>query len=296
VHADQLPISSETVRALIAAQLPQWAGQPVRRVQAEGTVNAVFRIGDELAARFPLRPGDPQVVAAQFKAEASAARKLFSGVTFPTPQPVALGAPGEGFPLPWAVQTWLAGTTATDADPSDSLIFAHDLAALIHQIRGLDTEGRSFTGSGRGGNLADHDDWVQECLTKSEGLLDVVVWREEWERFRELPRQRPDVMNHSDLIPGNILVSPGSLGLAGVLDVGGLGPADPALDLVSAWHLLGPGTRAVLRRELGDDDLTWERGRAWAFEQAIGLVWYYRSSNPAMSRLGRRTLERLSFS
>ena len=41
-------------------------------------------------------------------------------------------------------------------------------------------------------------------------------------------------------------------------------------------------------------DLEWARGSAWAFEQAMGLVWYYAESNPAMSHTGRRTLERLT--
>jgi aminoglycoside phosphotransferase (APT) family kinase protein len=82
--------------------------------------------------------------------------------------------------------------------------------------------------------------------------------------------------------------------LAGVLDVGGLGPADPALDLVSAWHLLEAGPRRVLRVLLGSDDLEWERGRAWAFQQSVGLVWYYVDSNPVMSQIGRRTLARLA--
>jgi hypothetical protein len=27
----------------------------------------------------------------------------------------------------------------------------------------------------------------------------------------------------------------------------------------------------------------WERGKAWAFEQAMGAVWHYAESNPAMS-------------
>lgn len=31
-------------------------------------------------------------------------------------------------------------------------------------------------------------------------------------------------------------------------------------------------------------------------EQAIGLVWYYAASNPVMSRMGRRTLERIQAS
>jgi aminoglycoside phosphotransferase (APT) family kinase protein len=50
--------------------------------------------------------------------------------------------------------------------------------------------------------------------------------------------------------------------LAGVLDVGDFGPADPALDLVIAWHLLEAGPRQALRDNLGCDDLQWERGKA----------------------------------
>ena len=35
------------------------------------------------------------------------------------------------------------------------------------------------------------------------------------------------------------------------------------------------------------------RGMAWAFQQAMGLVWYYLDSNPTMSRWGMRTLDRM---
>ena len=92
-----------------------------------------------------------------------------------------------------------------------------------------------------------------------------------WDRLRDLPRAtHQDVMTHGDLIPGNVLVRDGHL--AGVLDVGGLGPADPALDLVAAWHLLEAGPRQSLRDDLGCGDLEWEPGKAWAFEQAMGVV------------------------
>jgi aminoglycoside phosphotransferase (APT) family kinase protein len=109
--------------------------------------------------------------------------------------------------------------------------------------------------------------------------------------LRTLPRESPDVMSHGDLIPGNVLVS--NERLAGILDVGGLGPADPALDLVGAWHLLDTGPRRLFREVLRCDELEWERGKAWAFEQALGAAWYYAQSNPAMSRMGQRTLERI---
>jgi aminoglycoside phosphotransferase (APT) family kinase protein len=112
-----------------------------------------------------------------------------------------------------------------------------------------------------------------------------------WSVLRELPRVSPDVMTHGDLIPGNVLVAGGRL--VGVLDVGGFGPADPALDLVGAWHLLADGPRRRLREDLRCDELEWQRGRAWAFEQAMGLVWYYRATNAAMHRMGVVTINRL---
>jgi phosphotransferase family enzyme len=95
----------------------------------------------------------------------------------------------------------------------------------------------------------------------------------------------------ADLVPGNVLVAGGRL--AGVLDVGCFGAADPALDLIGAWTLLAAGPRLLLRDALRCTDLDWERGKAWAFQQAMGLVWYYAETNPVMSRLGRVTLDRI---
>lgn len=291
MHADQLPVTVGIVLALIGRQFPEWSGLAVRRVESEGTVNAIFRVGDGLAARFPLRPGEVDAVGESIRAEADAARRLLGRTQFPVPEPVALGEPGAGYPLPWAVQTWLAGTTASVADPAESGGFAEDLAEFVRDVRGIGTGGRVFAGSGRGGDLRAHDEWMEVCFRHSEGLLDVPRLRLLWRRLRELPRDAADVLTHGDLVPGNVLVAGGRL--AGVLDVGGLGPADPALDLVGGWHLLDTGRRSLFRDRLGCDDLEWERGKAWAFEQAMGAAWYYADTNPAMSRMGRRTLTRI---
>ena len=292
MHAGQVTVRPETVRRLVGEQFPEWRALPIRRVAASGTVNAIFRIGDRLAARFPLVRGDIGSMRQSLRAEAAAARELAGRTRFPTPEPVALGEPGPGYPLPWSVQTWLPGVVATDEDPAASTAFAHDLAEFVRDVRAIDTAGRTFRGSGRGGELREHDAWLETCFRHSEHLLDVPALRRAWKALRELPRGTDaDVMNHGDLIPGNVLVAGGRL--AGVLDVGGFGPADPALDLVGAWHLLDTGPRRVFRAALGCGDLAWERGRAWAFQQAMGLVWYYVDSNPVMSRIGRRTLDRI---
>jgi aminoglycoside phosphotransferase (APT) family kinase protein len=129
--------------------------------------------------------------------------------------------------------------------------------------RELGAHGRRFCGPGRGGALRSQDAWVQTCLARSVHLLDVPRLRSLWADLRDLPRGTdPDATTHGDLVPGNVLVAGGRL--AGVLDVGGAGPADPA------------------------------RGRGWAFAQAIGLVWCYAECNPAVSAAGRRTLDRLT--
>ena len=291
MHANQLTVSVQTVRNLVDGQFPAWRGLPIREVESHGTVNALFRIGGTLLARFPLEPRDVEPARRWLQSEAQAARELLGRTRFPTPEPVALGEPGVGYPLPWSVQTWLPGTVATDDDPGESVAFAHDLAEFIHGVRAIDTRGRVFRGRGRGGDLRSHDAWLETCFERSEQLLDVPRLRRAWAVMRVLPRTARDVMTHGDLIPGNVLVSDGRL--AGVIDVGGMGPADPALDLVGAWHLLEAGPRQVLRDDLECGDLEWERGKAWAFEQSMGAVWYYTDSNPAMSLMGRRTLHRI---
>jgi len=291
MHDDQVDVTAEIVATLIEAQFPQWSGRPIKLVPSTGTVNAIFRIGDDLAARFGLRLTDPAKALEVLDQEAQASAELARVSPFPVPQPVGLGEPGAGYPMPWSVQTWLPGTIAFDADPSDSEAFAEDLATFIATLRAADTRGRPFRGEGRGGVLTHHDEWMAKCFAQSEGLLDVPRLRRLWDHFRVLPRTAADVMSHGDLIPGNVLVAGDRL--CGVLDTGGFGPADPALDLVSAWHLLEPGPREVLRQALAGDDLEWERGKAWAFEQAMGVVWYYVDSNPTMSRMGRRTLDRI---
>ncbi|MFK4762709.1 aminoglycoside phosphotransferase family protein [Microbacterium sp. ZW T5_45] len=289
LHADEITIDIDTVRALIARQFPEWRDSEIRPVDAEGTVNSIFRIGDDKTARFPRTPSDAQTT--RLEREAEAMREFALQSPYPAPVPLAIRRPDAGYPMPWTVQTWVPGRMA-DADAvARSPAFARDLAALLRALRSADTRGRTFSGDGRGGDLRDSDEWMQTCFRESEGLLPIDELRRMWAGFRELPRSDPDAMTHGDLTPQNLLID--GERLSGVLDSGGFGAADPALDLVAAWHLLEADARQVLRDELDVDDLQWRRGAAWAFQQSMGLVWYYRQTMPSMSTLGRSTLTRL---
>lgn len=84
----------------MAEQLPRWRALAIEAVESPGTVNAIFRIGGRLAARFPLRPDDAGTARRRLEAEAGAARASAGRTRFPTPEPVAIGEPGSGYPMP----------------------------------------------------------------------------------------------------------------------------------------------------------------------------------------------------
>ena len=291
MHPDQLVLSQELAAQLITDLLPGTDPATIRLLPTSATTSTVVRIGEDLAARFPLEPSDPDAARAALTAEHEAMAEFAAVCPLPAPEPVALGEPSAEFPMPWSVQTWVPGEAAGPVILEGSDAAADDLAALLLALRAAPTRDRRFQGPGRGGDLTVHEDWVRECLERSRDLLPVDILAARWERWRRLPRRDPDVMSHRDLIPANLLTAGGRL--VGVLDAGGYGPADPALDLVGAWHLLDAERRTRLRERLGSSDLEWERGAAWAFVQAIGLVWYYEHTNRTMAELGRSTLRHL---
>ena len=291
MHEGQLEVTAELVERLVKDQFPDWSALAVRAVPSHGTVNAVFRIGDELAARFPIQPGDAAEVRQELEDEVEAARRLHAMSPYPTPEPVAIGVPADGYPLPWAVQTWVDGTIAYDADVAGSTAFAEDLARFVLALRAQPTEGRVFTASGRGGVLTSQNEWVADCLERSRGMIDVDSLTRLWADLRTTPRTEPDTWTHRDLMPGNLLAKDGRL--AGVIDVGMFAVSDPAMDLQPAWNLFDPTAREAFRTTLDSDDTQWRRGMGWAFAQAIGCLWYYVETNPVMSRTAHHTLTAL---
>ena len=291
MHRDQIQIDVDIARRLVAENFPEYCSDFVQPVDSSGTVSAIYRVGETAAARFPLQGTDPVAVDAWLRREANASVEFAGCCPFATPRPLGFGRPGWSYPLPWSMQTWLDGVIATPTGLEASEIFAGEIGTLLESLRGADTRGRAFDGEGRGGVIGQQDAWMTTSLANSGELLDVAVLRSIWHELRNLPPAGEVVMSHKDLIPPNILVQ--GERIVGILDAGGFGPADPALDLVSTWHLLGHDARDQVRTRLRVKKDEWLRGAAWAFAQAMGVVWYYHRTNPTMAAFGRTTLQRL---
>lgn len=287
MHADQVDITADVVARLVADQFPQWRDHHVRAVSSHGTVNALFRLGDEIVLRFPLQPGPDQ--RAELVDEQDNARRLAGHVPLSVPEPVAMGEPGEGYPGPWAVYRWIPGEAVTGRSIGDPDVFARDLAGFVQAVHRIDTGGRTWNGHGRGGPLHGKDTDVRRALAESTHLTDTVRLAKVWKRCLEAPSDAGDVWIHGDLMPGNLLVR--DRRLTAVIDLGVVCVGDPAVDLMPAWNLLAGGARETYRRALGVSDATWERGRGWAIVQAIGALPYYVDTNPVMAETARHTLD-----
>lgn len=291
MHENRLTLRKSQVRELLIQQAPQYAYLELHALNTAGTVNYVYRLGESFSLRFPMQKEDPVLALQHMRDEFKAMEEFASVSPFQAPHPIFVGEPSQTYPMPWLIQTWVPGVVVTPHSLAQSHSFAEDLVNLISTLRDVDTRGRTFQGTNRGGDLFVHDAWMNECFLRSEDLLDTTTLRKMWQTFRSLSREDADCMSHTDLIPFNLLAA--NECLVGVLDTGNFQAADPALDLVAAWHMLEHEPRELVRKELGCSELQWERGKAWAFQQASGLVWYYKDSNPAMADLGRTCLERL---
>ncbi|MGH3359899.1 MAG: aminoglycoside phosphotransferase family protein [Nocardioidaceae bacterium] len=291
MHADQVELGDGAVARLVADQFPQWRDLPVRAVASPGTVNALFRLGDDVVLRFPLRPSPGRERREELMTEQDNARRIVAQSPVAVPEPLGLGEPGDGYAGHWAAYRWIPGGIVNDDNVRDRTAFARDLAAFVRAVHSMDTAGRTWDGHTRGGPLHASDADVRASLARSTHLVDTVRLAALWDVCLDAPGGAADVWIHADLMPGNLLVRDGAL--AAVIDLETVCIGDPAVDLMPAWNLMGADDRARFHEALGIDDATWVRGRGWAMVQAIVALPYYVDTNPHMADTARRTLDAL---
>ena len=267
MHVDELEIDETLVRRLLAGQFPKWADLPLRRIEPSGTVNAIFRLGDELSVRLPRRKGPTTPGSREFEW----LPKLAPLLAVDVPVPVAQGRPSAGYPWFWEVHRWIEGETVpvTEIDPVQA---AHDLASLVGAMQKIDPAGAP---QGRGIPLAERDQEMRYWLARFHGDPRVTA---EWDRaLAATPWDRGPVWHHGDLDVRNWLVRDGRI--SGVIDWGAMGVGDPACDVMVAWKLHSPAARDAFREALPTDGATWVRARGWVVSQAVAILAYYTSEN-----------------
>jgi aminoglycoside phosphotransferase (APT) family kinase protein len=281
------PVDDGLVQRLITGQFPQWAGLAVQRWPSGGTVNAMYRLGDDMAVRLPLVQGGAKDVSLEQEWLPRLAPYL------PTRIPEVLGAgePALGYPWPWSVYRWLAGEHPEAGVLREPVLLAGDLAAFVAAMRSITLPGAPK--AHRGGPVASLDAdtraAIGELRTIPQEDIDCDAVAAIWEEALRAPGwDGPPVWLHADLMPGNLLIDGGRL--AAVIDFGCTGTGDPACDLFPAWNLLPDDAREVFREALAVDDATWIRGRGRTLSQALIALPYYRRTNPAMAHNARHVI------
>jgi aminoglycoside phosphotransferase (APT) family kinase protein len=279
MHEGEVETDAGLVRRLLASQFPEWAELPVERVPSSGTVNALYRLGDDLVVRLPRMDWGIGAVARELQWLPLLAPRLPIAI----PEPLALGRPADGYPHEWGVYRWLEGETPRPGALGDAHSLARELAAFVRALHGVDAEGDPPTG--RGVPLAEFDESVRDALGALEGVIDTEAARDAWDESLATPPAAATVWTHGDLMPANLLMRDGTL--TAVIDWGGMGLGDPACDLAVGWNLFDAGARTTLRSELGVDDDTWTRGRGWALWTGLLALPYYKDTNPELAENAR---------
>jgi aminoglycoside phosphotransferase (APT) family kinase protein len=286
MHADEVEIDHALVGRLLAAQFPDLAGMPIRAFRSSGTVNAIYRIGDDLYARLPLQPGS----AADLVKEWRWLPQLAPLLSMVVPEPVATGEPGAGYPFTWAVYRWIEGEPYADDLVDDEGQAAVDLARFVLDLRRVPV----VAGAPRGGRRPLHEVDVETraAIAAAGELIDADAALAAWRDGLGAPIWDGSlVWIHSDLLRPNLLVRDGRL--SAVIDFGSVGVGDPATDIIAAWSVFGPAGRESLRRALDVDDQTWRRARGIGLHQAAMIIPYYRDTNPGFAALAVRTVEQI---
>jgi aminoglycoside phosphotransferase (APT) family kinase protein len=282
MHDGEADIDAGLVRRLVAAQFPALAGLPVTAFRSTGTVNAIYRLGDHLYARLP------RVArwARDLEREARWLPGLADRLPLQIPEPVALGRPGDGYPLGWAIYRWIEGQPYA-GELVDERQAARDLARFVTELRRIDTADAPRAGRRP---LRELDAGTRAGIDEAGRDIDRDAVLAAWELALTAPAWdgAAPAWIHADLLPPNLLVGGGRL--RAVIDFGAAGAGDPAADLIAAWSVFGPAGREVFRDALGDGDGDWDRARGVALHQAVMLIPYYRATNLGMAALGRRTV------
>lgn len=283
MHADEIEIDISLVKSLITSQFPQWQDFSIRQIDAIGTDNAIFRLGDTMAVRIPRI----KKAAAHIEKEYQWLPKLTSHLPLTIPVPIAKGKRTESYPWQWSIYRWIEGESAVDTISNLSQA-AINLGHFVVALRNIDATGGPICH--RGKPLQTRDKETRDAIVSWRNVIDIDAAITIWNRSLALPLWGgKSVWIHGDLHADNMLTQNGNINA--IIDFGSSGVGDPAVDMMPALTILSSETRQKFREIVNVDDATWGRGRGWALTFGLVAYPYYKNTNPTLAKIARHTID-----
>ena len=274
----EVEVTEHLARALLAEQHPDLADLPLTWA-GTGWDNALWRVGDHLAARFPVRAMAAPLVSHEQRWLPVLAPRLPVDV----PVPVRVGLPSATYPWTWSIVPWFDAVAAHRTPvPSRTAWASHlaDVFVALHRPAPDEAPVNPF----RGVSIVPREPALRERLA-TLGLPDADRILERWRDLAAAPEwDGPALWLHGDPHPANLLVHDGRL--RAVIDFGDMTSGDPASDLSTAWLTFDAEGRAAFRDRLAYDASTWRRAQAWALHMAVVLQ-MHPVDHPTLAEIGR---------
>lgn len=278
-------VTEELARHLLRTQHADLADLPLVRV-GTGWDNVLWRLGDDLALRLPVRASSAPLVAH----EHAALPVLAPWLPVDVPVPVRAGHPDDRYPWPWSVVPWFDGRPAYAQPVAERSAWAQDLAAVLvalHRPAPPDAPPNAV----RGVPIAPRRPALVERLERL-ALPDADRVLARFDDLAAAPDHTgPAVWLHGDPHPANVLVARGRL--RAVIDWGDVTSGDPASDLATAWLTFDADGRAAFRARVDAgarwDEATWRRAQAWALHFSV-VLGMHPVEYPHLAEIGRHGL------
>ena len=283
MHEDEIEINENIVKQLINEQFSQYKDLPIYKINSMGTVNAIYRLGDEYSVRLPRISWAVESLFREIQILPVIAKK----VTLTIPEVIEKGEPTDKYPFNWAIYKWIEGDIY-DNSIIDEVRAVEALARFVNELSSIQVSGNELK-TGRK-PLRELNEITIKALKESRNEIDAEKALKCWkELFKTEAWDGNPVWIHADLLKSNLLVNNGML--SAVIDFGSAGIGDPAFDITPAWTVLTSKTREVFKRLVKADDNAWLRAKAYALHQAALIIPYYRETNPDFVNQAKNTID-----
>src|SRR6478752_7344893 len=128
LHEAQIDLPDSLARRLVDTQFPRWATLPLTLIPSDGTIHAVYRLGEDYVIRLPFIDWAVEDV----DRDAERLPLIAEALPVDVPTLVAAGEPAEGMPWRWGVYSWIPGEHLTAGEGGSAMV-----ASLADAVLGL---------------------------------------------------------------------------------------------------------------------------------------------------------------